>query len=292
VRVLEGRALVEADDRGVPVVLVNETMARLVWPGEKALGKCLRIGFDPAFDPSTFDPSSGPPMPSPASVCREVVGVVADVRQRSVLPFDGEDRLMQYFVPFSQVPTPPFAPNPTRIRGLLVDVDKQVPGLASAIRRAVVAGSADLPFLRVRPYAELLDRQMRPWTMGTQLLGVFSALALAVAGIGMFAAFAHAVSERRREMAIRLAVGARPAQVLRLVLREALLIAAGGVAIGALGATLLGRGLRSVLFATAPLDPLVFAASATLMLFIAAAATYAPARDAAGADPAVLLRSE
>ena len=110
--------------------------------------------------------------------------------------------------------------------------------------------------------------------------------------IGMFAAFAHAVAERRKEMAIRLAVGAPPAQVLHLVLREALLIAAGGVAIGALGAALLGRALRSVLFATAPLDPLVFAASATLMLFIAAAATYAPARDAAGGDPAVLLRSE
>ena len=292
VRVVEGRSFTGADDRGAPVVIVNQAMARAVWPGESAIGKCIRIGFDPDFDPSTFNASAGPPMPSPGAPCREVVGVTADVRQRSVLPTGGEDRLMQYFVPFSQVPTPPFAPNPTRIRGLLLKVDARSPGLLSAIRRAVVSGHANLPYLRVRPYAELLEVQMRPWSMGTRLLGLFSTLALAVAAIGIFAAFAHAVAERRREMAIRLAVGARPAEVLRMVLGEALLVAAGGVAIGGVSAVLSAQGLRSLLFATEPFDPLVLAASSALMLLIAALATFAPAREAAHLDPSVLLRAE
>ncbi len=292
VRLVEGRSFTGADDRGAPVVLVNQTMAKEVWPGESAIGKCIRIGFDPGFDPSAFDPSSGPPMPSSTVPCREVVGVTADLRQRSVLPTGGEDRLMQYFVPFSQVPTPPFAPNPTKIRGLLLKADGRVPGLLSAIRRAVVSGQAGLPYLRVRPYAELLETQMRPWSMGTRLLGLFSTLALAVAAIGIFAAFAHAVAERRREMAIRLAVGARPAEVLGMVLGEALFVAAGGVAIGGFSAVLGARGMRSMLFATEPFDPLVIAASSGLMLLMAALATFAPAREASKLDPSVLLRSE
>lgn len=292
IRIVEGRSLTRADDRGAPVILVNQTMAREIWPGQSAIGKCLRIGFDPDFDPATFDPSSGPPMPSPSVPCREIVGVTADVRQRSVLPFDGEDRLMQYFVPFSQAPVPPFAPNPTRIRGLLLKADGRVQGLPSSIRRAVVSGNADLPYLRVRPYAEMLEGQMRPWIMGTRLLGLFSALALSVAAIGMFAAFAHAVSERRREMAIRLAIGARPAGILGLVLGEALAVAAGGVALGGFSAVLAGQALRSLLFATEPFDPLVFGASSGLMFLIAALATLVPARDAARADPGTLLRAE
>lgn len=292
VRLVEGRSFTGPDDRGAPVVLVNQTMAKEVWPGESAIGKCIRIGFDPDFDPSAFDPSSGPPMPSSAVPCREVVGVTADLRQRSVLPTGGEDRLMQYFVPFSQVPPPPFAPNPTKVRGLLLKVDARSPGLLSAIRRAVVSGETGLPYLRVRPYAELLEGQMRPWSMGTRLLGLFSTLALAVAAIGIFAAFAHAVAERRREMAIRLAVGARPAEVLRMVLGEALFVAAGGIAIGGVSAVLAARGMRSMLFATEPSDPLVLAASSGLMLLMAALATFGPAREAASLDPSVLLRSE
>ncbi len=86
-------------------------MARTVWPGETALGKCIRIGFDPNFDPET---ATGPPTPSATVACREVVGVAGDVRQRSLVPTGNEEHLMQYFVPFTQVPVPPFIPNPER----------------------------------------------------------------------------------------------------------------------------------------------------------------------------------
>lgn len=292
IKVVEGRGFTAADDRAAPVVLVNRTMAAAVWPGQSAVGQCLRAGFDPDFNPETFDPSSGPPMPSDKVACREVVGVFSDVRQRSVLPEGGEDRLMQYLVPFSQVPKPPFIQDPTHIRGLLLKVRADNETAPSAIRRAMVAGRGDLPYLRVRPYVELLDRQMRPWTMGTRLLGLFSALALSVSAIGMFAVFAHAIASRRREMAIRLAIGARPAAVRALVLREALTIAAGGVALGLLASAIVGRGIQSLLFGTTPADPMVLAFAGGAMLVVAALATFIPAREAARADPSVLLRAE
>lgn len=292
IEVIEGRSFTAADDRAAPVVLVNRSMAAAVWPGESALGKCFRVGFDPDFDPETFDPSAGPPMPSDKVACREVVGVFRDVRQRSVLPEGGEDRLMQYLVPFSQVPKPPFVQDPTNIRGLLLKMRADNASAPAAIRRTIIAGRGDLPYLRVRPYVDLLARQMRPWTMGTRLLGLFSALALAVSAIGMFAAFAHAIAERRREMAIRLAIGARPEAVRALVLREALTIAAGGVVLGLLTAVMAGRGIQSLLFGTTPADPLVLAFASGSMLLVAALATFLPAREAARSDPSVLLRSE
>jgi hypothetical protein len=98
IKILEGRKLTAADEHGAPVVVVNETMARSLWPGESALGKCIRIGFDPDFDPET---ATGPPAPSAAVPCRAVVGVAHDMRQRSLVPAGNEDHLMQYFVPFS-----------------------------------------------------------------------------------------------------------------------------------------------------------------------------------------------
>lgn len=286
VRLVEGRSLTAADDRGAPVVLVNQAMARGVWPGESAVGKCIRIGFDP-----DFVPGSGPPTPSDRLPCREVVGVVRDIRQRSVLPRDNEDRLMQFFVPFSQVPYPPFA-NPPRIRGLMMRVSGDVDAMAPAVRRAVIGNRSDLPFIRVRPYTDLLERQMRPWAMGTTLLGLFSALALLVAAMGLFAAFAHTVGERRREMAIRMAVGARPSAVLALVLREASAIAILGAVIGGAAAVAAGRWLESLLYGTTASDPLVLGAAALVMLLVALLATLRPARQAAKSDPSVLLRSQ
>jgi predicted permease len=287
VKIVEGRSFTSADDHGPLVVIVNQTMARLVWPGESAVGKCIRVGFDPDFDPEL---AVGPPTPSAKVPCREVVGVARDTRQRSVVPQDNEAHLMQYFVPFSQEPMPPFvAPGP-RVRGLMLRTAAGVEPLAQPIRRLVIGQRTDLPFLRVVPYAQMLDRQLRPWRLGTTLLALFSALALGVAAVGLYASFAHAVAERRREMAIRLAIGARPRGLIGLVLREALTMAALGVVAGAVAAVIAGRWIQSLLFETAPSDPLVLASAAVMMLVVAAAATLLPARTASKADPNVLLR--
>jgi ABC-type antimicrobial peptide transport system permease subunit len=259
-----------------------------VWPGESAIGKCIRIGFDPGFDPET---AVGPPTPSAVVPCREIVGVARDMRQRSLVPTGDEARLMQYFVPFSQVPVPPFIPHPDRgAWGLLLKLDTDVAAVAPAVRRTIVGSRTDLPYVRVRPYSELLERQMRPWRLGTMLLGLFSALAVCVGAVGLYAAFAHAVSIRRREMAIRVALGARPQRLVRLVLREAVLLASAGIAAGWLAAALGGKWLQSMLYDTSRTDPIVLGGAGLLMLLVVLAATFIPARAASQADPARLLR--
>ena len=124
---------------------------------------------------------------------------------------------MQYYVPLSQLPAPPpFVTRPgPRIQGLLVKAAAGAAALEAPIRRLVVGGRTDLPFLHVRPYSQLLEAQIRPWRMGTMLLALFSGLAVMAAAIGLYAAFAYAVGERRRELAVRMAIGARPAVVSR-----------------------------------------------------------------------------
>jgi predicted permease len=287
VRIVEGRAFTSTDARGAPVVIVNQTMARSVWPGESAIGKCIRIGFDPDFDPAF---ATGPVTPSAKVPCREVIGVVHDVRQRSLVPIDNEARLMQYFVPFAQIPRPPFFEGGSMARGIMLRSRLAADELAPAIRRLIVGQRTNLPFLRVVPYTQFLDRQMRPWRLATTLLVLFSSLALLVAAVGLYAAFAHAVSERRAEMAIRLAIGARPLGIVRMVLREALVVAAIGAVAGCATAAVAGRWLESLLFETAPSNPLVLGSAAGVMLIIALAATFLPARSASKADPNVLLR--
>jgi predicted permease len=287
IRLIAGRALTAADDHGAPVVVVNQSMANGVWPGESAIGKCIRIGFPP-----DWDPSMGPPTPNDKVPCREVVGVVHDVRQRSLLPDDNEDRLMQYFVPFSQVPYPPFMPRAEpQVFGLLVRPRPNSDALAATIHKLIVGDRTDLPFVRVRPYSQVLDRQLRPWSMGTRLLVLFSTLAVGVAAMGLYSAFAYAVSSRRREMAIRIAVGARPSRVMRMVFGEAVMLAGIGSVLGCAAAIGGGRWVRSLLFGVQPSDPLVLGAAAAIMVIVAALATWLPARSASRADPSQLLKT-
>ena len=255
IEILHGRKFTPDDDRGEPVVIVNDTMARGVWPGESAIGKCIRIGFDPSFDPFT---SSGPPTPSAAVPCRRVVGVAKDVRQRSVVPIGNEAGLMQYDVPPSQTPGPPAgmggAPG---VHGLLVRTIGGPSGLIGPIRKLIVSARSDLPYLQVQRYTQALDEQLQSWRLGVTLLGMFSVLAVAVAALGLYAAFAHAVTVRTREMAIRVAIGASPASVVMMILWEAARLALVAIAAGAVGAFLGGRTLQSLLFGFVPDDPVV-----------------------------------
>jgi predicted permease len=290
IRLTQGRRFTPADERGAPVVIVNETMARGIWPGETAIGKCIRIGFDPDFDPFT---ATGPPMPSAAVPCREVIGVARDVRQRSVVPTGAEARLMQYYVPLSQVPLPPMAVGSgPHINGLLVRAAGRPDALTTSIRRAVTGGRTDLPFARVTPFADRFERQLRPWNLGTTLLVMFGALATAIAAVGLYAAFAHAVSSRRRELAVRLALGATTRRVRWLILRDASALTGAGALAGAIASVPAGRSIQGLIFGLAPGDPLVLGAACALMLLIALAASLVPALAAARSDPARLLRAE
>jgi predicted permease len=287
VSMVEGRRFVPSDDRGAPVMIVNESLARAAWPGERAVGKCVRIGFEPSFDPFT---ASGPPPPLTTVPCREVIGVARDIRQRSVVPTGNEARLMQYFVPFSQVPTA--SGQGPGVQGLLLRTAIGPEALAGPIRRIVLDGRTDLPFLQVRRYSELLESQIRPWRRGAALLALFGSLALGVAGVGIYAAFAHSVAERRRELAIRLAIGARGVGVLLMILREAVALALAGVIIGCAVAAVGGRWVSSMLFGTSPSDPIALGCAALIMVAVSTIATFLPARSASKTDPSTLLRAE
>jgi len=290
IEMLQGRTFTANDDRGEPVVIVNETMARGTWPGETAVGKCIRIGFDPSFDPFT---SNGPPTPSDKVPCRRVVGVARDVRQRSVVPVENEAGLMQYYVPPSQTPGPPAGMGgKPGVSGLLVRTINDPSRLVNPIRALTVNEARDLPYLHVNRYAQLLERQVHPWRLGVTLLGMFSVLAMAVAALGIYAAFAHAVTVRTREMAIRVAIGASPAKVVLMILRDAARLSSLGIAVGAIGAALGGRSLQSQLFGFVAADPIVLSLAGTAMLLVVLTATWLPARRAAGVEPSALLRAE
>ena len=288
IRIVDGRSFSRDDARGPLVVIVNETMARELWPQERAVGKCVRAGFDPAWDPET---AGGPPTASTALPCRTVVGVARDVRQRQVVPVGNEHRLMQYYVPPSQVPGPPAGiPDGPSVRGLLVRTSSDSAALMPAMRRLVGGGRADAPAVLVRPYEDVLEGQVEPWRVGASLLTIFSALAIAVGMLGIYAAFAHAVSVRRREMAIRVAIGAHPASVTRMVLGEASRLAAIGIGAGIVGAIWAGRSLQTVLFGIKATDPLVLGGAAAAMLLVVIVATAVPAVRAGAANPVTLLR--
>jgi putative ABC transport system permease protein len=139
---------------------------------------------------------------------------------------------------------------------------------------------------------DLLQAQLRPWRLGTGLLTLFGALALCVAGIGLYAVFAHAIAERRREMAIRIAIGAQPSRVIAMILREAGRLASIGVLCGCALAVASGRWLQSMLVGIAPSDPIVLGVAAVVMLGVAGLTTFLPARAASRTDPMSLLRAE
>lgn len=220
-----------------------------------------------------------------------MIGVARDVRQRSVVPDGNEARLMQYYVPFGQEPAPPMgAGGGPSIGGLLVKTRGGGEPSAETLRRLLLNGRTDLPSARVRPYASLLERQVRPWRLGTTLLALFGGLAIVIAAVGLYAAFAHAVVVRQREMAIRIAVGASPSAVRALVLRDASVLTLLACALGGLAGVLAGRSLQSLLYGVAPLDPVALGGAALVMLLVSGAATYVPARAASLADPHALLR--
>ena len=283
--VVQGRRFTAEDDRGAPVAIVSEMMARAVWPGTTALGKCIRVGFDPSRNPGI---STGPPATAP---CREVVGVARDWRRASADRVGGR-RPMHYYLPFSQqISLPPWIMPGPRAEGLLV---KQADVAASTeqIRLAVTGGRTDLPFVDVQSYASLNGPRVSHWLIGTQLLLIFGALALATAALGLYAAFAHSVAERRQEIAVRLAVGASRQRVLLMMLFEGIAVAGRGAINGIVVAMLVGWAAQSVIFGLSSPGLLVIAAAMVTVLIVATVATWLPARTASRAEPCELLRRD
>jgi putative ABC transport system permease protein len=264
-----GRYLAASDDeRSQRVAVVNETMARQYWPGEDAVRKRFKLG----------GPSSQTPWIT-------IVGVVADVRQMGLdAPVKAE-----MYLPYRQdAENPWFEPRELVVRTTAADPLS----LAAAVRREVQAVDPDQPVSNVRTMEDLLREESAQRSTGMALLVAFAALALALASLGIYGVLAYFVVQHTREIGVRLALGARPGQILALVLRRGMGMVLVGVAVGACGALALTRLMSSLLYGVSAGDPATFAGIALLLAAVALLACVVPARRAAKVDPMVALRYE
>jgi putative ABC transport system permease protein len=268
-----GRAFTEADSaESAGVAVVNESLASKMWPGQNPIGKLLLAADGDAAQSSP----------------REVVGVVADIRERGL---DEPSRATVY-VPQAQVKDSFNAmTNYWFAASCLVRTARPL-NLDNEIRSIVAAVDPEEPVAQIDSMASVLARSIAEQRFFMTLMGIFAALALVLAGGGIYGVLSYQVACRTHEIGIRMALGARPQDVLRLVLNEGLRVVLVGIAIGTAAALFLTRLMASLLFGVKPTDPLTFAAVAALLVCVALAACYIPARRATHVDPIIALRYE
>ena len=270
IRVVEGRAITDADGPGAPpVAMLSESMAQRYWPGESAIGKRFHLGT--ADQPWIT-----------------VVGIVADVRHNTVT----ETPRTEMYVPHAQWPVARGDGAPQRAMSIVVGARGDPLALAPLVRETVRALDASLPVSEVRTMQDIVDTALAGPRFTAMLLGVFAALALMLAAIGLYGVISFAVSRRSHELGIRLALGARRSGVVRLVMGEGLVALAIGVAAGLVASAWLSGLLEGQLYEVTPLDPGVFGGVTIVLLGVAAVAAYLPARRAAMIDPIESLRAD
>jgi putative ABC transport system permease protein len=254
-----GRAFTDSDDANAPkVVVVNESFARRFWPGQSSVGKHVIVGrwTEPA----------------------EVVGVAADTRNKGLQ----QDTQVQLYLSFPQLPW--------NSMNLLVRTDVPPRSITSAVRAEIAAVDPEQPLSHVKTVDDLLDNARAQPRFVILLTGMFSATALALAAIGLYGVLSYSVAQRRREIGIRMAVGAQSADILRLVLRQGLLLATAGIAVGLMMALSLTRLMSSMLFKVGARDLTTFVLAPLVFLFVALLASYLPARRATKVAPIDELR--
>jgi putative ABC transport system permease protein len=243
------------------VALISETAARRFWPGENPVGKQLRLHIN--------EPTRAP---------REIIGIVGDVRTRG-LELDP--------VPVVYVPHAQYGPESMTIMVRTAgDAMQALPQLKS-ILKSIAPGVA---LSRARTLDEAVAANVAEPRFRTLLLSIFAIVSLALAAVGLYGVVAFSVNQRRAELGLRIALGADPSSVLRLVLREGMTPVAAGILIGLGGAAILARVMKTLLFNVDTLDPLTFGSVALTLAAVAFAACYVPARRATTVDPATALR--
>ena len=275
VRVVRGRGFTERDDGSAPgVVLINEAFARRFWPKESPLGQRLRIG-----------PGMGPAFEEPP---REIIGIVADARDAGL----NNDPVPQMFVPVSQVRDSVMALNNRFMALTWVVRTTSEPFSVSAEVQRVFQDLADLPAAHVRSMDQVVVRSTARDQFNTSLLTVFALTAILLASIGLYGLMAYSVQQRTLEFGIRLALGANPAAVRNMVVRQAMWLALIGIVVGLAAAYGLTRLMATMLFSVKPTDPVVFGSVAGLLGAVAFLASYIPARRAVRIEPVTALRYE
>jgi putative ABC transport system permease protein len=245
-----------------PVAIVSTALARKFWPGENPIGRHLR------FDDTPKEPWF------------TIVGVAGDVRQ---LGLSHEPPPLLY-LPYEQFALP--------FTNVFVRSTLPTNAVASLLRTQLTSIDPDLPLVDVMTLQSVMDRSVDDPRFRTILIGLFALLALVLAAVGVYGLISYSVTQRTREIGIRVALGAQPRQVLTPVIREGVVLAALGIAIGLAGALALTRLLASFLFGIGATDPLTFVIVSVLLIVAALLASYIPSRRALRVDPLIALRAE
>lgn len=255
------------DEQAQPVVIINETMAQKYWPGEEPLGKRFKLGGLDSTQPWLT-----------------IVGVVADVRQMGM---DVAVKPEAYY-PQRQIKSHAFFTP----RDLVVRTSVEPLTLAAAVRAAIHAVDPEQPVANLQPLSETLNSESAMRRTGMTLLVSFAVLALLLASLGLYGVLSYFVTQHTPEIGVRMALGARPNDVLRMILRQGMTLVLGGVATGLLGALALTRLMKSLVFGIGATDPLTFVLVPLLLCAVALLACWLPARRATQVDPLVALRNE
>ncbi len=245
---------------------MNETLARHFWPGESAIGKRLKQGWPE--NTGAFNP------------WREIVGVVGDVKQYGL----GQKTQMQVYIPLDQGPL-------WDVR-VALRAETDAMALSEPATRAIHSLDPDLPVFEVKTMDSVIDSSVAPRRFTMVLLGLFAALALVLAAIGLYGVIAYSVARRTQEIGIRMTVGAQRRDIFRLVVREGLGWSILGAGIGLSGALLASRLLESSLYGVGARDPVTFSIVPAVLLAVAALACAVPALTASRVDPMRALRAE
>jgi putative ABC transport system permease protein len=265
ISMLRGRPFDTRDVRqGPAVVVVSDTLAKRYWPGEDPVGRRISFGIDEKGERNWTT----------------IIGVAADVLQKGL---NTEPRPESY-VPYSQAPS--------RYATLVVRSALDSTGLAASVGREVSAVDPDVPLYDVRTMREVLDGSLASRRFNMALLVMFALMAVLLAAVGLYGVLAYMVTQRTHEIGVRMALGARRRDVLRLVVGQGMALTLGGVGLGILGALALTRVLATLLVGVAVTDPWTFGAVALFLTAVALFACYIPARRAARLDPMVALRYE
>ncbi len=258
---LKGRTFTPQDDSGSMVVaVVNETMAKRYWPGESPIGRHIKIGF------------------YNGQIDREVVGIVADTKQTSL---DAPAEATVYL---------PNAQAPTGSIWLVLHTAIEPNALAHDVKRIVAEVDPSIPIAGIQAFDDILSYSLRPRRFTLLLFVSFAAAALLLAIVGVYGVLSHGTAERAREIGVRIALGAQPGDIVRMVMRQGLGSACVGIVIGLLGSAAATRVLSGLLFSVTPFDAVTFGAVSAIMLATAMLACYVPARRATRVDPLVALR--
>jgi putative ABC transport system permease protein len=260
--ILAGRALSTADTEQSPLaVVISQGLARRQWPNESPIGRKILVGRFPGF--------------------AEVVGVAGDVKNNGL----AREPLVAMYTPYPQRPWP-------AMQFAVRSAGGDPLALVSAVRAAVHEVDRELPITRVETMAASLAESVSTERLMTWLLFAFAAVALAMAAAGLYGVIAYTVTQRTQEIGVRMALGADPRAVVRLVAAEGLRLTAAGMIAGTLAAAVVSRAMRGLLFDVSPADPLTYGAVLVIFAATACAASIVPARRALRVDPLNALRAE